>query len=664
MKSADREWVGRLLFVAKGKMVEKLQIWWHPPQVDHTAAPVADRYHLLRLFLWMPRKMWKIDFLCPRCKESLTSKGLYNRVRLVLDFKDFYYLAAEYMECRACKGTFIAWDHRMLEQLSDGVRARFPAVLTYKYSCDKSLLCLLYGRTLGNSPTAVHHAVQEAHSTEWMGRQIQFLSDCQRYSVGLRDLGLAVPTYDKPSPFRSLPMQQWFLAVYVRDVWSRLSTLLAAVTSTYGSILKIDSTKKVTKKLCGAAAGSASWATNVGNERGEVVQCVITASEGTESLQQMADGLMKRYEDANQPHPVLLYTDRDCCTISGPGRYKELFIRWPALEVRLDIWHFMRRLALGVTTESHPLYGTFLARLSSCIFEWDEGDVEALYQAKRGELHTAGVPNPSHAAVKAAISPRELASHCRRRTRGVEKTVEMIEALLLSLSTATDMLGVPLLKADEMKEIWEEQKRHIPCIQDPPGLALYTITHYITKGGVRLPVLRCARGTTSLESFHCHLARFIPGTSASAVNFQAYLLDGITRWNSDRAQAAVDSPRSLLRTFDTKMQDRLNALSEAVYGESVFPDFRPPARYTGELFGVAYLYAQSGDDFQPADLDAAIDEGFEDFEPTLAEDTPSLVDQDMTVPPLEVDSGESSDDEDEDEVEVSIRIIVVCKCMM
>ena len=30
------------------------------------------------------------------------------------------------------------------------------------------------------------------------------------------------------------------------------------------------------------------------------------------------------------------------------------------------------------------------------------------------------------------------------------------------------------------------------------------------------------------ESFHLPLARFIPGSSASAVNFQAFLLDGIT----------------------------------------------------------------------------------------------------------------------------------------
>ena len=62
------------------------------------------------------------------------------------------------------------------------------------------------------------------------------------------------------------------------------------------------------------------------------------------SLKQMADGLMDRYEAADQPHPQLLYTDRDCCTVDGPGRYKLLFDHWPGTLVCLDIWHFIRRL--------------------------------------------------------------------------------------------------------------------------------------------------------------------------------------------------------------------------------------------------------------------------------------------------------------------------------
>ena len=166
--------------------------------------------------------------------------------------------------------------------------------------------------------------------------------------------------------------------------------------------------------------------------------------------------------------------------------------------------------------------------LSKCIFEWDEQDVNLLMDAKKGELMQAGLADPSLSAIRNALTKDELSRHCRRQTRGQEETVKEIEALLLALSPATDTLGVPLFR-DEMKLIWEEQRHHVPCLQDPPDVPLYTIIGHVTKGGVKLPLLRCARGSTSLESFHLHIARFIPGSSASAVNYQAYLLDGITR---------------------------------------------------------------------------------------------------------------------------------------
>ena len=39
----------------------------------------------------------------------------------------------------------------------------------------------------------------------------------------------------------------------------------------------------------------------------------------------------------------------------------------------------------------------------------------------------------------------------------------------------------------------------------------YTKTGEVVKGGVTLPIFCCARGSTSLESFHLHLNHFIPG---------------------------------------------------------------------------------------------------------------------------------------------------------
>ena len=274
----------------------------------------------------------------------------------------------------------------------------------------------------------------------------------------------------------------------------------------------------MTKKLSGLAANSASWATSVGNEKGQVLNTVLTTSEDLEALEPLAAGLVKRYARADQPPPAVLYTDRDCCRVGGGrSRLHDLFGAWSDLMIRLDIWHFMRRFAIGVTSTSHPLYGALMSGISACIFEWDSGDVALLERAKRAQLKAGGVTEPSPAAVRLAITRGDLARHCRRRTAGVHTTTDKMEALLLELADATDMLGTPLMKA-EMRDIWAEQRRHIPCLQDPEGVELYTRTGSSIMGGIKLPVYRCARGTTGLESFHLHLARFIPGQLCAALN--------------------------------------------------------------------------------------------------------------------------------------------------
>lgn len=258
------------------------------------------------------------------------------------------------------------------------------------------------------------------------------------------------------------------------------------------------------------------------------------------------------------------------------------------------------------------------AGLSNCIFEWDEEDTKLLITAKLQELASTGVQSPSELAAQKAIGREEMARHCRRKTRGSEKTEELIDSLLQSLSEATDTLGVPLFR-EEMESVWREQRRHVKCLQDPPGVELYTVTGHLRKGGVTLPILRCARGSTSLESFHLHIARFIPGTSASAVNFQAYLLEGIVRWNQARAEAAINDSSSKLdlRTFDLRLQGKVNHLSRLIHGKELLPLYRQPAVYTGELLGVEYLYHQTGTPLLPKDdeqLVKQIDEGFGDIE--------------------------------------------------
>ncbi len=269
---------------------------------------------------------------------------------------------------------------------------------------------------------------------------------------------------------------------------------------------------QIIKKITGTAGKTAAYLTNVGNEHGQILNSVVTAGEGA-GLELLAQGIVQRYQAANVEPPAVIYVDRDCCVTSGnTPKLLQHFHPWKCTLV-LDVFHFIARFGAGVTSNSHPLYTVFVQHLSGCIFEWNKADVENLRGAKAAELEAEGRLNVTPAALDRAISKKELVLHCRRDVRPPEAIEAAIQKLLESLDgeKGTDSLGVPLFQPEKMWAIWEDNRRHLHCIQDPPGVQLYTITGTLKKGGVPLQVLRSGRGTTSLESFHLHVNKFIPG---------------------------------------------------------------------------------------------------------------------------------------------------------
>ncbi len=76
---------------------------------------------------------------------------------------------------------------------------------------------------------------------------------------------------------------------------------------------------------------------------------------------------------------------------------------------------------------------------------------------------------------------------------------------------------------------------------------------------------------------------FFSGTSANLENFQAYLLEGLERWNEDRAAAAasINKPQSSLRCYSASLQHSLNELSQHLLGSSLVQDYSKPREYTG-----------------------------------------------------------------------------------
>ncbi|ROL46274.1 hypothetical protein DPX16_0721 [Anabarilius grahami] len=156
-------------------------------------------------------------------------------------------------------------------------------------------------------------------------------------------------------------------------------------------------------------------------------------------------------------------------------------------------------------------------------------------------------------------------------------------------------MGIKLLDQERMQEIWRTQQRHIQCIQDPAGVQLYRKTGQVTKDGVILPVYRCARGSTSLESFHLHLNRFVPG---------------LVQWNEARGVAAVEGASREEICYGGQY---CNALSHQLLGLKLVQDYTSPGEYTGELIGVEYLYSQTNRAFEEdLGVDPDIPDGIQD----------------------------------------------------
>ena len=268
-----------------------------------------------------------------------------------------------------------------------------------------------------------------------------------------------------------------------------------------------------------------------------------------------------------------------------------------------------------------------MSRLSTCIFEWDAEDIAKLCRAK------AALEECDEADARRMLSRKELALHCRRRTRGAETTTDLIDQLIESLrgDRGLDTLGMPIFDQPLMDKIWSEEKKHMTCIQDPVGVQLYVQTGTRRRGGVELKTYRCARGSVSLESFHLHITRFIPGTTASDAYFQALLLEGISRWNDDRMSAAVANATLKYRCFDDKLKAEHTRLSTKLWGRSLV-EYRPPLRYTGELLGLEYLYSQTGRSFSLVTSDADADVDSVEMEELVEEDDEGYVEaEDMTV---------------------------------
>ena len=143
----------------------------------------------------------------------------------------------------------MGWAPDILKQLDDGHRLMFPAILTQKAACDRKVITLLRGRTAGNSSSRLHDALCELHTEAWMRSSIHYLGDCRQYQLRM-ERAVARPReglapFDAPPALRPMFGPRWLVTCYSYESLERHKALKAQITSVYGRVLKLDSTKKV-----------------------------------------------------------------------------------------------------------------------------------------------------------------------------------------------------------------------------------------------------------------------------------------------------------------------------------------------------------------------------------------------------------------------------------
>ena len=135
----------------------------------------------------------------------------------------------------------------------------------------------------------------------------------------------------------------------------------------------------------------------------------------------------------------------------------------------------------------------------------------------------------------------------------------------------------------ELSVFWEVERKHVRCLQDSEGVALYTVTGHITKGDGAASAPLCKRyylngiippapgqlcnisiilwGLSNCCNPTSSLLRFIPGSSASDLHYQGYLLEGLFRWNQALALAATQQQGSQLQTLNLQLANKVDVFN-------------------------------------------------------------------------------------------------------
>lgn len=121
----------------------------------------------------------------------------------------------------------------------------FPTVLTARRGVDKGVLLLLRDRTEGNTMTKVWRQVQENHLEDYNQRRDLYITLLMALvQPGNIMTAFGHREFQKPPPQRELPYARLLRHAFLLAEAENVQDYRSQILSTFGSVLKMDSTKK------------------------------------------------------------------------------------------------------------------------------------------------------------------------------------------------------------------------------------------------------------------------------------------------------------------------------------------------------------------------------------------------------------------------------------
>ncbi|KAL2087402.1 hypothetical protein ACEWY4_016231 [Coilia grayii] len=616
-----------------------ISLWRHPPQpelIDTVAElPSPNFFQLHPFFIWKPennimarlRNNYVLPCLHGCLRPQVVSSGV-GRPRVIVGTGGQYYILSSRLTCKVCRKTWFADNPQWLEKLPKRFTHLLPAFLTYKKAICKTVMDEL--RRSGKSPTDMANQVNELMHLKYERAHLAYLlaiknvRDAEAGVYGQRTLGQFLEkermaprefgSYGDADGWCGVSVSAHYLTDCLLDEYRRqessISTLLQG---TFGRVFRSDHTRKVARKVTLASGVMSSYA--IMNENWMVVSWVMVQSETEKSLGPMYSGMAKRYEDAGVEKACFHWMDRDCCapfripdTIRGEHMHWDAWkttpaiVAWatsgqlenscasrlqynPAIGVKLDLFHCMRRFSRECTSEHHPLYATFCQMLSAAFTVVDQEDFKNLQDA----YVFCGIhpPNPTK---------KHTREHCRTKVPQPEELLDRVEKVFKHFHLATDPDNVPLFKPSMLK-MWRIQRVHIlrGCLSDPELGQGIMYRHggtlqlnHVPGEGAKVPVWIPVRGTSQQEGYHFHQAQWVTGTQVSPELFQAQGMTGVARWNFQRLVSLKLPDIVLPAVFDPALMVDLNATMKEVTKKEKYPALHLSGRDTGERFGLEY----------------------------------------------------------------------------